>query len=305
MISLRGAGCGYHTFSKGGLTTVLTKMKVYGSRTAAQVLLPSDGGIDTDAIQIKKVTGLGPVQAQATTTQYGTANGERLANTFVGKRNIVINFGLNPDWATQTMEELRAILYTYFMTGEVVKLEFQGDNIPDVAISGTVESCEPDIYSQDPEFVVSVLCPMPNFVAVEPTIITGTVSRETFAEVPATDIEYEGNAPCGFALKMYKIPASVDNIDSWINLFTASPTPETFRFLGVADDDRYLKLSTKLGKKYIISIYTDTGVSESWLGWVDATAGWPKLYPGLNTFLVETGASGTWELTYFAEFGGL
>lgn len=304
-----GPGCGYHIFSKGGLTTVLTKMKVYGSRTAAQVLLPSDGGIDTDAIQIKKVTGLGPVQAQVTTTQYGASNGERLANTFVGKRNIVINFGLNPDWATQTMEELRAILYTYFMTGQIVKLEFQGTNIPDVAISGVVESCEPDIYSQDPEFVVSVLCPMSNFVAVEPTVVEGLSSDPMFSVQAPTEIEYEGNAPCGFVLKIHKNPLSAPDQDfnSWAELIMASPSIEVFRFLSIADEDRYIRINTKLGKKSVVNVNIDTGVTENDLGWVDASAGWPMLQAGLNTVLLQSDTvySHPWELTYFAEFGGL
>lgn len=283
---------------------MLTKMKVYGSRTAAQALPLADGGIDFDPIQIKNITGLGPVTSEITTTKYGAVNGERLNNAFVGKRNIVLNLGLNPDWATQTMDELRQLVYSYFMTGQTVKLAFEGDNIPEVAITGTVETCDPDIFSQDPAYVVSIICPMPNFVAVEPTILTGTISREIFAELPPTIIDYEGNASCGFVLKMFKTPGGA-NLDSWLNLFTASPTPETFRFLGVADDDRYLKLSSKLGKKYIVSVNTDTGVTESWLGWVDATSGWPELQPGENSFLVETGQTGTWELTYFAEFGGI
>src|SRR5664279_2906619 len=93
------------------VTTVITLVEAFTRQTVDPIVLADPGSVETDPIQILKVDGLGPVKAAVTTTPFGDFDGESLPAASVGKRNIVLTFGLNPDWADQTFESLRAILY--------------------------------------------------------------------------------------------------------------------------------------------------------------------------------------------------
>ena len=51
-----------------------------------------------DPIHIRDITGLGPVKAEIATTPFATSDGELFQGSTVGKRNIVMTLGFNPDW---------------------------------------------------------------------------------------------------------------------------------------------------------------------------------------------------------------
>ena len=138
---------------------MLTQVDVYGAVNSATALPLSGAGVYGDPVQIKKIDGLGPVKADIQTATYGAINREYLTGKFYGKRNIVLTLGLNPDWATQTVEELRQLLYAYFTPTQQVELRFQSTHLPEVNIFGYVESMDPNIFSADPEIDVSIIHP--------------------------------------------------------------------------------------------------------------------------------------------------
>ena len=89
--------------------------------------LLEDGDAGSDPIQVIGIDGLGPVKAAITTAPFGAFDGEAYVGASVGKRNIVLTIGLHPDWAIQTIEELRQLLYNYFMSEGSAFLYWRGD----------------------------------------------------------------------------------------------------------------------------------------------------------------------------------
>ncbi len=139
---------------------MLTGVKVIGDNTEL-VVFWLDG---STSIQIRDIKGLEPIKAEIISVP-SNLDGELFQNARLGKRNIVFQFGLNPNWVDQTMSSLRRLLYGYFPPKAIRKLRFYSDDMNSVDISGYVESIEPNMFSQDPEIQVSVICLKPNFIS--------------------------------------------------------------------------------------------------------------------------------------------
>src|SRR4051812_7049320 len=157
-----------------------------------------------DPVQVFNVEGLGPVKAEISSTPFATGRGELYQGGSTGKRNIVLTLGLNPDWEEQTMSTLRQLLYRYFMPEEWCKLRFFSDYLPTVDIEGYVESFEPNIFSKDPEIQVSIICPKPDFIEANATVLSGLVDNGT-AEIVYT---YVGTVETGLELRIDATPAN-------------------------------------------------------------------------------------------------
>lgn len=281
---------------------MLTKLEVLGLRSLVPTLpLVEDSDAGSDPIQILGISGLEPVKAAITTQPFGAFDGEAYVGASVGKRNIVLTIGLNPDWEFQTIEELRQLLYNYFMPKLRVQLRFHSTNFPVVAIDGYVESVEPNIFVKTPTMVVSIICPSPDFVAVDLTTITGITNDGESWDT----IDYIGSVETGFNLQITQTVGTpgVDSIQ--VNL-TGQYAPQIFPTRGrIATDIRW-EMNSIPGSKYIRSVSLVTGAVENFLNDLAADAVWPVLYPGENKLAVVTPVTGqNWELTYYARFGGL
>jgi hypothetical protein len=147
---------------------MLTKVEVIGSSTGTLSIVLAGQG----AVQIRDISGLEPVKAEITSVP-SNKDGDLFQNARLGTRNIVFQFGLNPNWVDQTMSSLRRVLYTHFTPKTWRTLRFHSDDMPTVQIGGYVESLEPNMFSQDPEIQVSVICLKPNFIGPNSTIYTG------------------------------------------------------------------------------------------------------------------------------------
>jgi hypothetical protein len=75
-------------------------------------------------------------------------------------------------------------------------MRFYSDELPVIGIRGVVESFEPNLFSEDPEMQISILCPKPDLIDMATTLLTGTVDG---APIPIT---YTGTAPTGFQLRI-------------------------------------------------------------------------------------------------------
>lgn len=281
---------------------MLNKLEVFGLRSLVPTLpLLEEGDAGSDPIQVLGVNGLGPVKAAITTSPFGAFDGEALSGMSVGKRNIVLTIGLHPDWAVQTIEELRQLLYNYFMPKLFVQLRFHSTNYPVVSIDGYVESMEPNIFVKTPTIEVSIICPAPDFIALEPSVVTGITNDGS----DYTEIEYAGSVSTGMLLKVTKAVGTPGEDDIQINM-TGEYAPLSFLARGNLTDDIQWELSSTPGSKYVRSISQSLGTITNYLNDVSYDASWPMLYPGINRVSVITPVVGqNWELSYFTRFGGL
>lgn len=280
---------------------MLTNLKIYSARTSAPELGLSDVGEIGDPIQIREITGLGPVNANVNTTPFSSFDGEAYSGSTVGKRNIVLMLQLNPDWVDHTVASLRQLIYTYFMPKQWVKLVFTSDDLPEVQIEGYVESMEPNIFSKDPQFQVSIICPLPDFVALEPVSVSG----EVLETLDTTDVVYEGTVPTGFILEV----RSTEDLESYsgaLIVSTGSANDQLFQAEIDVNEDHYFKMSTVQGKKSAQQMAISGGSNENVLNSIASNSNWIQLEPGVNLFSVVAANGGQeWTLIYTPRFGGL
>lgn len=283
---------------------MITKMEAY-SQWASAPELPLGGFMPSDdPIQVRDVQGIGPVKSDIVSAQSATGRGEIPQGKSTGKRNIVLTLGLNPNWHDQTMSSLRQLLYAYFMPEQWVKLRFFSDEMPTTDIEGDVESFEPNIFSQDPEIQISILCLKPDFVDVDATIYTG-VTDDGSTEL---EFNYIGTVPTGIELQVSRTVA----VPSYTGLITAtlqSPDVQIFTADPVTIDTlKYFKLNSTKGMRRVQNVAVADGAITNLLDRMDDEAVWPELKFGPNVISVEAAVAGrgqNWTLAYYNRFGGL
>lgn len=279
---------------------MITKLEVFGVRPAPALSLggfmPSD-----DPVVIRDIDGLGPVKSEITTIPSGVSRGETYQGSSTGKRNVVLTLGFNPNWSTQTMSNLRQLLYSYLMTEQWCKLRFHSDELPTTDIEGYVESFEPNIFSQDPEIQISVINPKPDFIEIDATIFTGTVDDGTNQHV----INYEGTISAGFevrvdrsvALPAYSGPVTIQ-IENSEGVKSIVVNPVTINTV------QSYKMSSVQGAKRVQNEAIIDGSVTNLLK--NKSGDWPELQPGENLLSVVASTPGqAWTLAFFNRFGGL
>jgi len=283
---------------------LITQLEVFTPRVTNSPLPVTDGTEETDPIQIKKIDGLGPVNATVNTDQYGSVDGEFYNGSNTGKRNIVLTLLLNPDWSSQTIEQLRQVLYRYFMPKNEVTLRFTSTHMAQVEITGYVESCEPNLWDKDAEYQVSIICPDAAFVATQPSNIQGTTLA--FGSNSFTSIDYEGTLPAGFVLRVAANTAN-PSATGEVRLVNTNPDITILIVTGTTVDSTHsLEFGTSQGDKYIDEIPLPSGSSSSLLGKLADGSNWPTLDEGINEFQVLAADPGQdWSMTYIARYGGL
>lgn len=286
---------------------MITKVKAYSAWNSAPILpLDVDGRAETDLIQIRNIDGLDPVKASVNTSPYGSVDGASYVGSSVPARNIVLTIHPNPDWDNWTFEELRRLVYQYFMPKQATRLVFESDDIDPVEISGFVEGCENNIFSKDPEILVSIICPDPYFTTLEPIILTGQTID--FGEVGSI-VQYEGNIETGFKLK---ITHAADPAPTLLSVQTGAlsiPGTSYINIEATVDDTKYFEMSSVQMKKYAQNVNVSGGAITNLLSKISVAQGsmWPTLKPGENEISVIThsAAAQDWELSYYARYGGL
>ena len=174
-------------------------------------------------IAITKIEGLGPVKASINSTEISSGDGARFNSARIGARNIVFTFRL---LEAPTVEDSRQKTYKYFPVKTEVTLLFETDNRL-CEISGRVESNKPNIFSEEEDTQISVICPNPYFISMdnggvntivffgdepvfefpfsnesleEPLIIFGNIKLRQEEIVP-----YDGDSEVGFVIKMHAL----------------------------------------------------------------------------------------------------
>lgn len=174
-------------------------------------------------IAITKIEGLGPVKADINSTEISSGDGARFNSARIGTRNIVFTFRL---LEAPTVEDSRQKTYKYFPIKTNVTLLFETDNRL-CQITGYVESNKPNIFSEEEDTQVSIICPNPYFISMEnggmnsvvffgseptfefpfsnesltdPLIIFGNIKLRQEEIVP-----YDGDSQVGFIIKMHAL----------------------------------------------------------------------------------------------------
>ena len=282
---------------------MLTEVKAYSSWQSAPILLLDENGrAETDLIQIRNIEGLTPVKASVNTSPLASVDGAAFSSTSVLSRNIVLTVHPNPDWNTWTHESLRRLLYAYFMPKSLTLLQFYSDDMPPVGIEGYVEDISANLFSDDLEYLVSIICPDPYFTALEPMIISGQAIHEigTFET-----LQYNGSIEAGIHLKVTHTsgPSPME-----IAIQIGDPVITHFMVETSVDSSHYFELSSVPKQKYVRMVHLDNGIITSLLSNVRIEQGsnWPFIQPGENHFHVITDdGEQDFVLTYYERFGGL
>lgn len=283
---------------------MITKIEVFSAQPDAPALPLGGFFANTDPIQVRDVQGLGPVKADILSTQFASGDGELFQGSSVGKRNIVMTLGFNPSWEDQTLSTLRHMLYRYLLPKAWTKLRFFSDDMPTVDIEGYVESLEPNIFSQDPEMQLSIVCPKPDFIEADATVFYGVVDNGSII----LEFEYEGTVETGFEVRIDQTAANVSYVgDLLIRMEQEPEDPQDFLVATVTiNGTYYFKLSTIKNAKRVSRVTIADGTIFNLLANMDDASVWPVIKPGTNLFSVAAAENDqAWTMAYFNRFGGL
>jgi len=248
----------------------------------------------SDGYSVQDVKGLGPVRATLVSSAYAQRNGSYPQASRREERFITIRLGFEEGWNGLSVEELRMNLYNHFMPQTELRLALTTSTIPEVWINGIVESCEPDIFSDDPAVDIAITCNDPDFFNPLAEIVTG-VSTATTDE---TDLLYSGTLETGFRFVL-SADREVDNF----SLYLRGPNGvlRQMDFVGLLHTGDTLTISTIPGLK---GVYLNGTVSN--LTYLTPQSPWLELRPGLNKIRVYSdGAPLAYALEYTNKYGGL
>ena len=88
---------------------MLSQVEVLSDQ-GTSIILPI--GEDRNGFYVKDIDGLDPVPASLSSSAFGQLDGEVEQGARREKRNIVLTVGLEPDYVTRTVSQMRRELYT-------------------------------------------------------------------------------------------------------------------------------------------------------------------------------------------------
>lgn len=272
---------------------MLIKMEALNSAGDLLTLVLDDA---SDGLVLKEVGGLGPVKATIVSSRFASLPGAQYHSSSRETRNVVISIELQPDYVSTSVQDLRMMLYDFFMPDDSVTLTFYDSVRPTVKTSGSVETCEPTIFAKEPSMTISVICFDPDLLPLD----SETVSDVTVSDTSETTVPYDGNIKTGYELEL-----DVDRDLAEFSVYTRAPdgTVQTMNFVVDLVADDVVKIGTVQGNKYVT--LTRASVTTSIL-YAKTSPGWPKLAKGDNKIRVYAiGTAIPWTLTYLPRYGGL
>lgn len=249
---------------------------------------------------ITSISGIGPGKANVNMTELSTIDGGLYNSARVPVRNIVIS--LRYLWKN-SIEEARHLSYKYFPLKKKVKLSFETD-LRTADVEGYVESNEPNIFSNEENTDISIICPDPYFYSskINTTVFSGI---EPMFEFPFSNesvvlpllemgviqnykekvVIYDGDAETGVVITIHARDEA-----SNIAIYNIG-TRETMRInIEVVAGDA-ITINTNPRSKSI-TLQRD-GVTTNILNNMSRDSDWFKLTKGDNvfTYTAETGAN--------------
>ena len=254
-------------------------------------------------IAVKDITGLGPVKADVNMTKISSGDGSKYNSARVGTRNIVFTLLL---LGIPSVEESRQLTYKYFPVKKPVTLTFETDNRI-AKITGYVESNEPNIFSEQEETQISIVCANPYFYNAKDGEITvvsfsGTepvfefpFSNESTSEplIEFGNIElrqeeivyYDGDSEVGIVIRMHALgevrQITIYNTGTRETMKIDTDKLATITGGGITEGDE-IAISTVKGDKYI-TLLRD-GKTYNILNALGKDIDWFQLVKGDNRF---------------------
>lgn len=246
---------------------------------------------------IQDIVGLDPVKATIVSSSFALLDGSQYQSSRRENRNIVLSLGLEPDWGSGTVQELRSRLYTFFMPKSNVNLRFFGTGAPTLNISGRVESFESSLFVKDPKVTISIICFDPDFTALTPSSIAGN----TTAGLTETLITYSGTVETGI---VFTLELNRSLTDFAIYHRPPDGVVKTLEFSSPMLDTNVLTISTVSGAKGATLLVGST--ESSILYGISPYSKWIELVPGDNYIRVyAVGAAIPYTIDYVDRYGGL
>lgn len=235
-----------------------------------------------ETLLLRKIDGLGPPGVGLFIGDYARDGGYYQGRR-VGNRNVVFTFDLNPDPASDDVEQrtisgLRKKLYKAFMDplpdADYVKVTLLDYEVENRYVVGYTEKFETDIFSVETVAQISMICTDPYIRADDDVTLTYPGAPPSgWTAVPFT---YEGTAETGFEARIFVVdPTSILTLEN--NLKTMVITKD---FL--YGDEIYV--NTIRGQRQLI--LTRAGDSESIIGNLDEASPWIELHSQSNTLQI-------------------
>lgn len=264
---------------------------------AAGALLTLELADITDGLLLADIGGLDPVKATLVSSGFAKLDGEQFHAARREPRNITLKIELRPDYVTTSASALRSQLYNFFMPKTPVTLKFYMDDGLTVTISGYIETCESDMFTQKSVVDVSIMCFNPDLLDVDTVSIPGS----TVSDTTETAVTYDGTVETGIVLTL-----DVDRVLTEFTVYHRAPDGTLrqldFSYPLVAGDT--VLISTVPGAKG--ATLTRSGSATSVLNGVLPTSNWISLSKGANTIRVyATGAAIPYTVEYMNKYGGL
>lgn len=265
------------------------------------------GDPDESGLLISNIDGIGPGQAEISTTELAATDGAAYNSARLVSRNITFKIIFQSD---MSIEDIRHLSYQFFHLKQPITLTFITDTRA-LQIDGYVESNEPDIFSEEESTTISVVCPYPYFYNLrssefvfsriesmfefpfcndsltEDLLIFGEI-RDRY-EYP---VFYEGDAETGLVFTVtFRGPVkNLSIFNTFRNEILKIDTAKIEAIIGSsiqAMDE--LVISTVTGKKSLT--FWRNGKSYNVLNALDRSSEWVHLGIGRNTlaFTAETG----------------
>jgi hypothetical protein len=250
----------------------------------------------SDGLVLKDVEGLDPVEATIVTSSFANQNGTQYHSSRREDRQLVLKLGLEPDYVTTSVQDLRDRLYEFFMTQSSVKLTFSRDDL-ELDISGWVKSCKTPLFSRDPAMDVIIICPDGDIVDPTPVVFEG----ETTAESTTTTLTYPGTVETGVTFVL--------NVDRTLTEFTIYHTRPDGQL-------RTTEVALSMVAGDILTIVSVPGIKSAKLNHlgtetsvlyaVSPQSAWMELKRGDNEIRVYAeGDEIPYTITYNTRYGGL
>lgn len=273
---------------------MLTKVEVRNNQGGLLTLELDDV---SDGLVLEDVDGLDPVKATISSSSFADQDGTQYHSSRLEDRNIKLTIGLEPDYITTSVRDLRIRLYNYFLPKSEVKLRFYMSEGLVVEIVGRVESCESPLFTKEPQMVISVLCTDPSFV----DLTSHTVSGSTVSTTTTTTITYDGTADTGVVFEL-----DVDRTMTEFTIYHTAPDG-SLRIMDIAASlsaGDVVVINTNRGSKG--ATRTRTGTTTSILYAVSPQSVWLTLQYGDNLIRVYAeGAAVPYTITYMDKYGAL
>lgn len=255
---------------------------------------------------VRNIDGLEPVKATLVSSSFANLDGEQYHSSRREARDIKLTLGLEPDYATMSVKDLRDQLYSFFMPKTPATLTFKMfDKFTvdlfkqwlNVNIEGRIEDFVGPLFVQDPTIDISLRCFNPDFV--DPTVVE--FDGMTVSGLTESILTYDGNVDTGV---VFSISPDRALTEFTIYLRSADQVLRTVYISYPLLAGDVLEISSVVGSKYVQ--LTRGGVQSSVLWAQSPQSAWVELQPGDNNIRVyASGAPIPYSIVYTNKYGGL